>query len=1412
MTYHPAGQEPRVQHIKKEMICLIQLKCVKNNSNKVIGDFKKIIICFLLFAIMLFDNNIIIHAMGKTEIQNMMIKTLYNNSGGMISCDFDGYRTTSGRHEGIDFSNKSGVVIYSLCSGTVIRTNNPSSGLSTLSIYDSNNNMSIIYLHSTGFKVKVGDKVSQGQPIAVEGAKGATSAHTHVEVRKGKRGYASKSVNDYVLENENPYSYWEKIFSVDYTNSKLEKPCSPSITKASTSKNSVTISWNKVDNIEAYRVDRRPAGSNTKYKTIETLNSSATSFTDKNLTAGAHYYYRVYAKNSAGWSEKQDGYSVYMIPEATTIKSVTAENTSKLTVKWSKVSGASSYLVTRRKSGTEGYNEVKTVTDTSFTDTGLDAGTGYWYKVYAVNPGGKSEASENSYGMTKCAAPKITASGANGLTIKWNTVVGKVSAYQYALYRKGPSDSSFNKITTLTSTQYTDTGLLNGNKYSYKIVVLEKDSGTQATYSDESSATTISVPKAPVIKISNQDENSIGVSWEAVTYAEKYQVYRKAEGESAYQLTSTVASTSYTDKKVESGKKYTYCVRAVNAAGSSGNSNELSLYAVLSAPTGVSCTVKSATSIEVTWNAVNGADGYLVRRRKDGDSDYEVIAAYVDSNTRSFTDTGLLPSTKYYYKIRTWTGTQLSAVSDYGKATTSASDSQTLESPLVKVQAQDTTTMNVSWSSVSGATKYEVYRRLAGESYSDTPTYTTASTSLVDKNLKAGTRYWYRVYAVNSNKKSPKPNGIMCYTYPDQPAVTVETVSMSSLKASWNSVKNASYYILNIRKSGDESYETVTTTESTSYVVGNLEAGTTYYFRVYAVITDRESYITKLTSEKPAGVGGTTKYNPATCAHNYGAWTVTKQATCTENGSRYHICSKCNNKETEQIKATGHNYASSWTIIQNATCEEEGIKCHVCQTCGERSDITAIPATGHNYENTWITEKEASCTEDGLKYRQCSVCADKDYEIIPAKGHHFEVVNRVEPTVETEGYVEYKCENCDETYKELINKLSYIELTDVVLNEHEIVINQLGESAQLMVDIAPEDATDKNVNWYSEDDNIAGVDEHGVVTAVSYGETVVYVETLDGGFVDYCKVVVDKKENSEDTDNKENDESGKDGDVPKTETDKEERENDESGKDGDAPKTETDKEERGNDESGKEGTPKTETDIENKKDESGKEGTDKTPVSEKEKQTVIAIDDAGKEGIDGSDNDAKDIGDSLFTSSGKYQVTMTGEEPEVSFTGTTDKEMTKIMVPDTVSVDGITYIVTSVSKEAFKNNRNLKSVTIGKNVEIIEESAFYGCSSLTKVVFRSHEIERIGDNAFANCYTLTSVTIPDGVEKIGKNAFAGCRKLKKVIIKTTVLTKIGKNAFKGIKKKATFKCPKKQYKKYKKLLKKSKIAKTVKIK
>ena len=144
-------------------------------------------------------------ALGWSSTQQAMINCLYGGSGGSISCDFDGYQTTSGRHEGIDFKKARGATVYSLTSRTVIRANNPSSGLSTLAIYDAANNKSVIYLHASGYKVSVGQNVNQGQAIAVEASKGASAAHTHVEVRSGKHGYASKSVNDPVLNNENPY-------------------------------------------------------------------------------------------------------------------------------------------------------------------------------------------------------------------------------------------------------------------------------------------------------------------------------------------------------------------------------------------------------------------------------------------------------------------------------------------------------------------------------------------------------------------------------------------------------------------------------------------------------------------------------------------------------------------------------------------------------------------------------------------------------------------------------------------------------------------------------------------------------------------------------------------------------------------------------------------------------------------------------------------------------------------------------------------------------------------------------------------------------------------------------------------------------------------------------------------------------
>ena len=143
-------------------------------------------------------------------------EALYNSSDAYISCNFDGYVNTSGRHEGIDIKCRLGSNIYSLTDGTVLRVANGSTGsggLSTIAIYNSNYDKTIIYLHAAP-SVKAGDKIRAGDKIGEESWRGISSkssSHTHVEVRNGKKEYAAKSVGDSHLDNSDPSSFWKSL-------------------------------------------------------------------------------------------------------------------------------------------------------------------------------------------------------------------------------------------------------------------------------------------------------------------------------------------------------------------------------------------------------------------------------------------------------------------------------------------------------------------------------------------------------------------------------------------------------------------------------------------------------------------------------------------------------------------------------------------------------------------------------------------------------------------------------------------------------------------------------------------------------------------------------------------------------------------------------------------------------------------------------------------------------------------------------------------------------------------------------------------------------------------------------------------------------------------------------------------------
>ena len=206
----------------------------------------------------------------------------------------------------------------------------------------------------------------------------------------------------------------------------------------------------------------------------------------------------------------------------------------------------------------------------------------------------------------------------------------------------------------------------------------------------------------------------------------------------------------------------------------------------------------------------------------------------------------------------------------------------------------------------------------------------------------------------------------------------------------------------------------------------------TYTYSSGKWMCDHEVASTTVVSEATCDTDGITTvtcgadvphtYNIVTPAlgHSWeSGYTIDKEPTCTEDGSKSIHCSNCDaTKNVTAIAATGHSY-SEYTTVTEPACETEGSETATCDVCGEEH-TQAIPALGHDmvYED----EEPATCTEKGsMSSGACSRC---DYTVeageIPALGHTFEnndsaYVDNGDATCEEEGTATAKCERCSVT-------------------------------------------------------------------------------------------------------------------------------------------------------------------------------------------------------------------------------------------------------------------------------------------------------------------------------------------------------------------------------------------------------------
>ena len=168
---------------------------------------------------------------------------------------------------------------------------------------------------------------------------------------------------------------------------------------------------------------------------------------------------------------------------------------------------------------------------------------------------------------------------------------------------------------------------------------------------------------APKLKAVSNVATGIKLTWNKVTGADNYEIYRKT-GNGAWKKLATVKGTvtTYTDKTAKSGTTYKYTVKAKNEAGLSGyNTTGLTIKCladpVLKAPT------STKSGITLKWNKVTGAQGYVVYRQI-GNGKLTKIATVKGVSKVSYTDKSAKKGTKYTYKLQAYSGKTYSAYSN----------------------------------------------------------------------------------------------------------------------------------------------------------------------------------------------------------------------------------------------------------------------------------------------------------------------------------------------------------------------------------------------------------------------------------------------------------------------------------------------------------------------------------------------------------------------------------------------------------------------------------------------------------------------------------------------------------------------------------------------------------------------------
>lgn len=329
----------------------------------------------------------------------------------------------------------------------------------------------------------------------------------------------------------------------------------------------------------------------------------------------------------------------------------------------------------------------------------------------------------------------------NQIRITWNAAE---DAAGYYVFVKNGANSAFNFCNSTTATSVTYTEPTPGAAYYFAV---RPYFYSDATYVGKMSETVYNneylVAPTGVNASYDPSTGQATITWDKVPGADRYEVYRATSENGTYAMIYSNTGTRFVTSNMSAGGTYYFKIKAINDDNAAGNSPLSAVVAVTASDLGtpvVSSGIDSQGRIMLTWEYIQGADGYEVYRSNSSTGTFTRLSSQTGN---TFHNGSVNPGQVYYYKVRAISNSS----SKYTESSTVAQIAK-LAQPVVKTTTNNDGKPVLSWSAVRGADRYEVYRAVSADgTYTNISSLT--STSYTDTAASVGSTYYYKVLAAS---------------------------------------------------------------------------------------------------------------------------------------------------------------------------------------------------------------------------------------------------------------------------------------------------------------------------------------------------------------------------------------------------------------------------------------------------------------------------------------------------------------------------------------------------------------------------------------------------------------------------------------------------------------------------------------